>query len=80
MQTTQQANAQPNSRIPLNLVCVYPGGFAWPASDSRRGRYITCPNIASEPMGLAVVNDFGNLVPVPSTGSISPIPATGLTR
>jgi hypothetical protein len=39
--------------------------MAWPASDHRRGRYITCPFKADVHMGLSVVNDFGELVPVP---------------
>lgn len=50
---------------PGQLTTYYPSGFAWPAYDDRRGRYVTCPNDASQWMGLSVVNDFGDLVPVP---------------
>lgn len=61
-----------------DLYCVYPTGFAWPAHDERRGRYITCPNIAAEPMGLAVVDDFGFLVAVPGIETMDLVrPLTG---
>ena len=48
-----------------NLTTYFPSGMAWPAVDGRRGRYITCPFKVDIHMGLAVVNDFGDLVPVP---------------
>lgn len=52
-----------------NLVTRYPGGFAWPAKDDRRGRYVMCPNRHDQRMTLAVVDDFGDLVSVPSIPS-----------
>lgn len=63
---------------PGGLTCRYPGGFAWPARDDRFGRYITCPNKATEPFGMAVHDDFGNLVPVPSRGIACVFPTTGV--
>ncbi len=62
------------------LVCRYPTGFAWPATDDRIGRYVMCPNKSEEPMGLGVVDDFGNLVAVPSrpVGVCTVVPETGV--
>ena len=68
-------------RIPSRLVSRFPGGYAWPATDNRLGRYITCPYESDKPMGLAVVDDFGHLVPVPSCGLMggaAALPTTGL--
>jgi hypothetical protein len=68
-------------RIPSRLVSRFPGGYAWPATDDRFGRYITCPYESTKPMGLAVVDDFGHLVPVPSCplfGGAAAVPASGL--
>jgi hypothetical protein len=49
---------------PENLITRCPSGFFWPAFDSRRGRYIFNPYDTTVPMSMAVVDDFGNLVPV----------------
>lgn len=57
-----------SSRIASRLIHSYPTGFAWAAEDSRFGRYLMSPYKSSEPIGLVVVDDFGNLVAVPSTG------------
>ena len=69
-----------SSRLPLRLTHRYPTGFAWPAEDDRFGRYIMCPHKADEPFGLGVVDDFGDLVPVPSIGIFTGTvhPTTGL--
>lgn len=67
-----------NSRIAARLITRYPGGFAWPADDHRFGRYVMCPVRADLPFGMGVVDDFGNLVPVPSTGILTATPTTGL--
>jgi hypothetical protein len=40
--------------------------MAWPAQDDRRGRWVLCPNNPFKPLQLAVTDDFGELVPVPS--------------
>ena len=66
------------SRLPSNLVTWYPGGFAWPAYDDRCGRYVMCPVKSSEPLGLGVVDDFGDLVRVPSVGEFSAYPTSGV--
>lgn len=43
------------------------GHFWW--HDLARRSYVVCPPRAVDPMGLAVVDDFGTLVTVPSTGA-----------
>lgn len=63
MKTATQPAA---TRWPLNLVSTYPGGWAWPANDDRRGRYVMASFKAAEPFRLGVVDDFGDLVEVPS--------------
>lgn len=70
--------AQTSCRIPSRLISRYPTGFAWPADDDRFGRYVMCPVKADAPFGLGVVDDFGNLVTVPSTGFMTAQPTTGL--
>lgn len=66
------------SRLPANLVHWFPSGFAWAAFDDRFGRYIICPIKSTEPLGLGVVDDFGDLVRVPSVGKSTAHPTTGL--
>ena len=70
--------APPNR--PGRAVVHYPAGFAWPARDElRNGRYVMCPNDASLDFGLGVVDDFGELVPVPSdVWFVSAVPTTGV--
>ena len=65
--------------IPSRLISRYPTGFAWPALDDRVGRYVMAPYKCNEPLGLGVVDDFGNLVAVPSrsVGEFSVDPASG---
>jgi len=78
MQTSTQPTAQ--LRPPSRLIHRYPSGIAWAAHDDRVGRYVMCPYRAREPFGLGVVDDFGNLVPVPSCapGRGTARPTTGL--
>jgi hypothetical protein len=78
MQTSTQPAAQ--LRLPSRLIHNYPSGFAWAAQDDRVGRYVMSPYKADEPMGLGVVDDFGNLVSVPSCspGFATAQPTTGL--
>lgn len=67
------------ARRPLNLISRYPGGFAWPAHDDRFGRYIMCPIKSDAPFEMGVVDDYGNLVRVPSIGLQSTVhPTVGL--
>lgn len=66
------------SLTPKRLVHWFPEGFAWPAEDDRFGRYVMYPTRYDRPVGLGVVNDFGDLVPVPSTGIMTPQPITGV--
>lgn len=69
--------ATPNR--PGRDVVYYPAGFAWPARDEWRiGRYVMCPYKSSLVFGLGVVDDFGDLVPVPSDASdVTAVPTTG---
>jgi hypothetical protein len=79
MQTSTQPAAQ--LRLPSRLIHRYSSCFAWAAQDDRVGRYVMlCPNKAEQPLGLGVVDDFGNLVPVPScsTGFATAQPTTRL--
>jgi hypothetical protein len=53
----------------LSPISRFPdGSFAWPVRDQRAGRYIVVPPgpSISAPMGMAVLDDFGTLVAVPS--------------
>lgn len=63
---THTTPERPAARWPLTLVTRYPTGWAWPASDDRRGRYVMASFKAAEPFQLGVVDDFGQLVEVPS--------------
>lgn len=66
MQTTQRGHRTPPH---LSPVSQFPdGSFAWPARDQRSGRYIVMPTggRATPPMSMAVLDDFGTLVAVPS--------------
>jgi hypothetical protein len=67
-----------HSKIPSRLILNYPGGFAWPAADDRFGRYLLCDYGPDRALTLGVVDDFGNLVRVPSVGVVSPSPTTGM--
>ena len=55
-----------------HLITRYPGdaktpvGYSWPAFDDRRGLQILCPCSTAKPMQLGVVDDFGDIVLVPS--------------
>ena len=43
--------------------------WCWPLHDHRAGHYAVCPRDPSKPLSLAVCDDFGTLVPVPSVGA-----------
>lgn len=61
---TTPASAQ---NRPGRLLTYFPAGFAWPATDDRFGRYVICHALdPSAPFTLGVVDDFGELVEVPS--------------
>lgn len=75
-----QLPASTSRRIPSRLITYYPTGFAWPAEDDRVGRYVMAPYKADAPFEMGVVDDFGNLVRVPSIGIFTGTvhPTTGL--
>lgn len=45
------------------------GTFWWPLDGDRSGYYAICPRDTTTPMQLAVQDDMGRLVPVPSIGA-----------